>query len=306
MTVSSARWLAGAVAALVSLGAPAGNVLQECAQTTSERTDLLACLDARLKEANKSLNAALKEAQQKIEKLEKENRRSVQRAFVDSQRKFNAFRDADCSWQSVRVQAGGAVLEYEKDCQIRATLDREAALRAFVESGSEESAAPAQAAGEPSPPAAEQATQSAAVAMEPPVAAPQPPPQVPIRREVPPAGATTAQHGVEWHLVKWIVDGAQRSLVPDSKVTIAFDPTGKVSGNASVNRFSGPFRFGADGGLEWPPVGFALTRTTGPSALMAQERVFVEALRKTARYKVDGEELVLESTDGLVELTFAR
>src|SRR5581483_329661 len=205
---------------------------------------------------------------------------------------------------SVQAEPGNAGVEYVKDCQIRATIDRESTLRAFADDRTAASAAPAQVTVEPSP--AWQAPESAAVAIEPPVAAPQPPPQVPIRREVPPAGATTAQHGVEWHLVKWIVDGAERSLVPDSKVTIAFDPTGKVSGNASVNRFSGPFRFGADGGLEWPPVGFALTRTSGPSALMAQERAFVDALRKTARYKVAGEELVLESTDGLVELTFAR
>jgi len=102
------------------------------------------------------------------------------------------------------------------------------------------------------------------------------------------------------------VNGAPRQLVTDSHVTIAFDPSGKLSGNASVNAFSGNFRFDADGRLQWPRAGFILTRMAGPSDLMAQERAFLDSLRRTVHYHADGQQLVLESANKTVVLTFSR
>jgi heat shock protein HslJ len=40
--------------------------------------------------------------------------------------------------------------------------------------------------------------------------------------------------------------------------------------------------------------------------MMAQERAFLESLRRTSRYKVDGQRLVLESQNSSVVLTFTR
>jgi heat shock protein HslJ len=118
--------------------------------------------------------------------------------------------------------------------------------------------------------------------------------------------AVPVRRGAEWRLTDWIVNGAPRQLVTDSHVTIAFDPSGKLSGNASINSFSGNFRFDADGRLLWPRAGFTLTRMAGPPDLMAQERAFLDSLRRTVHYHADGQQLVLESANKSVVLTFSR
>jgi heat shock protein HslJ len=130
-----------------------------------------------------------------------------------------------------------------------------------------------------------------------------------VRPEKPAASlgsSSTGSRGIEWRLVKWVANGAEKPIVADSAVTIAFDPSGKIAGNASVNRFSGTYRFDVDGRLEWPRAGFALTRMVGPPPLMAQERAFLESLRRTTLYRVDGPQLVLESQSGATVLTFTR
>src|SRR6185295_5852063 len=104
----------------------------------------VACLDAKLKDANLRLNATLKAAQGRIEKLQQDGRRSVMSAFVDSQRKFNAYRDAQCAWQAIHAAPGSNPAEHVKDCQIRATVAREQELSAFA-SGVEAPSAVAQA-----------------------------------------------------------------------------------------------------------------------------------------------------------------
>ncbi len=102
--------------------------LQECAPSSVP----LVCLDAKLKAANLKLNAALKAAQEHIEQLQAHGRRPVLGTFVDSQRKFNAYRDAQCNWQGIRAAPGASGADYVKDCQIRATLAREQELAEFV------------------------------------------------------------------------------------------------------------------------------------------------------------------------------
>ena len=121
-----------------------------------------------------------------------------------------------------------------------------------------------------------------------------------------PGSSSAGARGNEWRLVRWVANGAEKRIVPDSAVTIAFDPSGKIAGNASVNRFSGTFRFDVDGRLEWPRAGFALTRMAGPQPLMTQEQAFLESLRRTTLVRADGQQLVLESRNGATVLTFTR
>jgi heat shock protein HslJ/uncharacterized protein YecT (DUF1311 family) len=304
--------------------------LEDCGPSTVP----VVCLDAKLKAANQRLNVALKSAQEKIEKLQADRRRPVLGAFIDSQRKFNAYRDAQCTWQSINAAPGQSGLEFVKDCQIRETLLREQALQAFV-AGNDEAAGlvagsvpgPAAAAAEISAPAAASApvaasdptpaapvadekpkSQPAAVDTAPATVAPAPP--VPAQ-EVAAAPAATrepaaAKRGFEWRLSRWVANGVEKAILPESGVSIAFDPSGKVSGQASVNRYSGSFRFSSDGRLEWSRAGFAVTRMAGSPALMAQEHAFLESLRRTVNYRVEGSELVLESTNGATVLTFTR
>jgi len=290
-----------AIALIAVFGGHAGMAmatpLEECATADVP----VACLDAKLKEANLRLNATLKAAQGRIEQLQQDGRRSVLGAFVDSQRKFNAYRDAQCAWQVIHAAPGSNPVEYVKDCQIRATIAREQELNAFA-SGDE--APPAIVAA----PTSETGTAEAAVAESAPVTAEQSAAMQPV--ETPPAAPAVSpapvRRGAEWRLTDWIVNGVQRQLVGDSNVTIAFDPSGKLSGNASINSFSGNFRFDAEGRLQWPRAGFALTRLAGSPDLMAQERAFLESLRRTVHYHADGQQLVLESVNKSVVLTFSR
>jgi heat shock protein HslJ/uncharacterized protein YecT (DUF1311 family) len=290
--------LFAAIAALLSFSTVAiATPMQECSTADVP----VACLDAKLKEANLRLNATLKAAQERIEQLQQDGRRSVMGAFVDSQRKFNAYRDAQCAWQAIHAAPGSNPAEYVKDCQIRATIAREQELNAFV-SGVE--APPAVAAA----PMSETGPEEAAVAESAPVTEEKPAAMQPAEAP-PPATADSpapVRRGAEWRLTDWIVNGVQRQLVADSNVTIAFDPSGKLSGNASINSFSGIFRFDAEGRLQWPRAGFILTRMAGPPELMAQERAFLDSLRRTVHYHADGQQLVLESANKSVVLTFSR
>ena len=281
-------------------GMAAATPLQDCAASSVP----MACLDAKLKAANQQLNATLKAAQEHLEQLQAHGSRPVLGAFIDSQRKFNAYRDAQCNWQGIRAAPGASGADYVKDCQIRATLAREQELAEFV-TGNDRPGAEAIA-----PPAAEPESQIAKNTELPP-AADRPvvvdqPREQPRKAAAAPDSSATGSRGMEWRLVKWIANGAEKPILADSAVTIAFDPSGKVAGNASVNRFSGAYRFDVDGRLEWPRAGFALTRTAGPQPLMAQERAFLESLRRTMLYRVDGQELVLESRSGATVLTFTR
>jgi heat shock protein HslJ/uncharacterized protein YecT (DUF1311 family) len=280
-------------------GAAHATPLEECATADVP----VACLDTKLKEVNRRLNATLKAAQGRIEQLQQDGRRPVLGAFVDSQRKFNAYRDAQCAWQAIHAAPGSNPAEYVKDCQIRATIAREQELSAFA-SGLE--AVPAVAAAPKSETGPEEATVTEPVPVT--VTAEQPTAMQPAEAP-PPAPANSpapARRSAEWRLTDWSVNGVQRQLVADSNVTIAFDPSGKLSGNASINAFSGNFRFDADGRLQWPRAGFTLTRMAGPPDFMAQERAFLDSLRRTVHYHADGRQLVLESANKSVVLTFSR
>lgn len=304
-----------AMAVFAMFGGYAGIAIATPAEECSTANVPVACLDAKLKEANLRLNATLKAAQGRIEKLQTEGRRPVMGAFVDSQRKFNAYRDAQCAWQAIHAAPGSNPSEYVKDCQIRATVAREQELSAFA-SGME--APPAVADAPKSETASESAENTVAepapVIVEQPVIVDQPVvveqplamPPAETPSPAPPLSSAPVKRGTEWRLTGWSVNGAPRQLVADSSITIAFDPSGKLSGNASVNSFSGTFRFDADGRLQWPRSGFILTRMAGTLDLMAQERAFLDSLRRTARYHADGQHLVLESANKSVVLTFSR
>jgi heat shock protein HslJ/uncharacterized protein YecT (DUF1311 family) len=283
------QWIVGIVLGAMGAGAAHAGPREECAAAGA----VLPCLDGRLKEANRKLNATLKAAQEKLEQMQAHGRRPMMGAFVDSQRKFNAYRDAQCSWQGVRAAPGENTAEYVRECQLVETLARDELLGEFARSEIRDVAAAAAA-----PPAATEAAPAppAAAEPEPPVAEP------PVTAPQPAAPGRAS----EWRLATWVAGGQEKGLLPDSTITIAFDPTGKVAGNATVNRFSGTYSFDNDGRLRWPAAGFALTRMAGPPALMAQERAFLDSLRRTTLYKVDGQQLVLESANSSVKLAFTR
>ena len=299
----------GLVLFALSAGVGHAGAIEECAQAPA----LIPCLDQKLAAANKQLNAALKAAQARLEDMQNSRRRLVQGAFVDSQRKFNAYRDVQCTWQSIRGAPGTNGLEFVKDCQIRETLARETALLAFVDSPEEAkvpdlpslpATAEAQTSEHPAAPASESATAPAVVTAAPPPVVSTPAPAEPGAADS--SAPAALPRGLEWQLAAWLTQGGDRPLLPGSTVSIAFDPAGKIAGTASVNRYSGRFRFDAEGRLQWQQPPYVLTRDKGSPALMAQEKAFLDALRRTAHYRVEDRHLHLENWNGSVVLTFTR
>lgn len=304
---------AAATAVLFSMFPAHAAPLEDCAAAAAP----IACLDAKLKEANRRLNDALKQAHQRIEKLQGQGRRSVQTAFVNSQRTFNAYRDAQCGWQAIRAEPGASGATLVKACQIVATLARAEDLEAFARGEDEPVVAAASPAptpeqpapeaiadGQPDPVPADAAGSASAAAGR--DAAPARPEAASGDEFTPAPPANSPPGGTEWRLAEWSVDGSARELVPESEITVAFDPSGKLAGNASVNRYHGRFGFDADGRLQWRGQGFAVTRMAGPAPLMTQERAFLETLRRMVEYGVEDGRLVLKSASGRTVLTFAR
>jgi heat shock protein HslJ len=98
--------------------------------------------------------------------------------------------------------------------------------------------------------------------------------------------------GREWAVVE--IAGAP--LVAGSKVTVAFAADGKLTGQASCNRFTGGYSLSGEG-LSLSPG--AVTRMACGEAVMGQERTFLAALGKVNGFSLaaDGS-LQLRTFDG--------
>lgn len=95
-------------------------------------------------------------------------------------------------------------------------------------------------------------------------------------------------------LGEWLIETiAERPVIDRSPARIAFGDDGRVAGNASCNRFFGPY---TAAGAELTIGSIATTRMMCPPALMEQEQRFLAVLPQVAGYRfVQG---LLELTDG--------
>ena len=109
--------------------------------------------------------------------------------------------------------------------------------------------------------------------------------------------------GREWRLTEMTLDKKVINLVADSQTTFACDAGGRVSGIATLNRYSGNLKLQPDGEIIWSKA-FIMTRMAGPPELMQQEADFTQALMKTSRMIVNGPKLTLRSQDGSTVLAF--
>ncbi|GEM_PF-544495 len=107
------------------------------------------------------------------------------------------------------------------------------------------------------------------------------------------------------YVLEAMVIGGQTYELADTRPTLLVSNEGKVSGLASLNRYMGRLRIDSEGVVSWAGP-LAMTRMAGPAELMRQEQAFVEALTKTTRLSVEGEQLYAESEDGQMRLVFKR
>ena len=108
----------------------------------------------------------------------------------------------------------------------------------------------------------------------------------------------------EWNLKTLTVDGGQVVMDVDARITIRFEPDGKVTGFAAVNRFTGTYSLNAEGVLGWGKPGYAATRRPGPPELMEKERAFLRGLGKTTAAILARHTLQLQSDDSTTVLMF--
>lgn len=111
--------------------AHAATSLEECRQRSAERPSILTCLDGKLREAESELAAAVSVARKDMQQIGNDKARD--RALISfdrAQRRFIAYRDANCRWVADRV-ANSASDELFRDCLVNVTRLRRDELRAI-------------------------------------------------------------------------------------------------------------------------------------------------------------------------------
>ncbi len=109
--------------------------------------------------------------------------------------------------------------------------------------------------------------------------------------------------GIKWNLTQMTKDNKTIALVKDSKTTFACDENGRVTGKATLNRYSGDLKLQDDGEIIWSKA-FIMTRMAGPPELMQQETDFTQALMQTSRIILNDSKLVLMTNNGSTSLEF--
>lgn len=109
--------------------------------------------------------------------------------------------------------------------------------------------------------------------------------------------------GIEWNLTHLKKDNAAMTLVENSKTTFTVDQEYKVSGKATINRYSGNIKLQESGKIIWNKA-FIMTRMAGPPELMQQEANFTQALMQTTRMYLKESKLILKNQDGSTILRF--
>jgi heat shock protein HslJ len=99
--------------------------------------------------------------------------------------------------------------------------------------------------------------------------------------------------------------GGVVSILAGTEITATFDDTGRLSGNAGCNNYSGKVE--TEG--EMLKVGsIAHTRKMGiePEGIMDQEANYLQALERVSKYRIDGKTLELRSKSGSLQLRFVQ
>jgi heat shock protein HslJ len=107
-----------------------------------------------------------------------------------------------------------------------------------------------------------------------------------------------------FRLVSLSAGDAELTLPPVPAITLRFEDQGKVNGKAAVNLYLGSLRLSPEGEIIWGADGLAVTRRSGPPALMELESIYLQALERTTMLTYDAPRLTLASTDPAFSLVF--
>lgn len=108
--------------------------------------------------------------------------------------------------------------------------------------------------------------------------------------------------GTSWILEQITDADGARPAESGAQVTLDFGTDGRVTGNASCNRYFGPY---TQDGATLSVGMLASTMMACEETLMTQEQAFMAALGAAERAQIDGDTLIISGADG-VELRFTR
>jgi heat shock protein HslJ len=111
------------------------------------------------------------------------------------------------------------------------------------------------------------------------------------------ASQPTSLRGTTWE-ARAYNNGKQAlvSLEASSSITAVFGEDGRLTGDASVNRYTTGYT--TSGETMSIDAAIATTRMAGPEELMRQEAAYLAALPQTATYSIEGDDLWLRDADG--------
>jgi len=107
--------------------------------------------------------------------------------------------------------------------------------------------------------------------------------------------------GKTWKLDRWT--GADGSRQEPGTITLEIDKDFRVSGNASVNRYTGPVTFTAAGATDFSSPGFVVTRMMGLPEPQAREDRYLAELRLVRAAALENGRLILAG-DGSLRFEF--
>ena len=122
---------AAAVLMLPCLDARAITPLEQCNQSTPERSRARDCLERMTKEASDALAEAFFAARSEMERLDRTTGRATASSALEaSERAFRDFRDRNCAWVAAILAPGTGSSDVKLDCEIRMDRARADELRA--------------------------------------------------------------------------------------------------------------------------------------------------------------------------------
>ena len=123
-------WLAAIPVGLAGVTAMAATPLEDCYQTSADRKQVRACLDARVAAAEDALADAYRAMRNEMERLDRVLGKPVGApAFEASQQAFRTYRDKHCAWLAGKAVGGTGAGDIVRDCRIRLAQQRTQELR---------------------------------------------------------------------------------------------------------------------------------------------------------------------------------
>ncbi len=104
--------------------------------------------------------------------------------------------------------------------------------------------------------------------------------------------------GPVWKCTEYAENGSLASTVGTSQVVAEFAPDGMLAGSGGVNQYSAPYTASGTKMTIGPEI--ASSEMAGPEELMAQEAAYLDAIAKTAAYRIEAYQLVLMDPKGTV------